>query len=421
MSKENLNPFLNAQKQVKEACDKLGMEPAVYELLKEPLRVMEVSIPVKMDDGSVKVFKGYRSQHNDAVGPTKGGIRFHPGVTMDEVKALSIWMTFKCSVTGIPYGGGKGGIIVDPKALSEGELERLSRGYIDAIHKMIGEKVDVPAPDVNTNGKIMAWMVDEYNKLVGHSAMGVITGKPVEFGGSLGRTAATGFGVAVVAREAAAKLGIDMDKATVAIQGFGNVGSFSASNCRKLGASVVAIAEWCKEKGAYAIYNKNGLDVDEMNKYMKANGNLVGFPDSEEFSMDEFWSLNVDILIPAALENSITAENANMINAKLICEGANGPITPEADEILEKKGSTVTPDILTNAGGVTVSYFEWVQNLMGYYWGEEEVESKEEIAMVKAFNDIWKIKEEYKVSMRNAAYMYSIKRVASAMKARGWY
>jgi glutamate dehydrogenase len=421
MSKENLNPFLNAQKQVKEACDKLGMEPAVYELLKEPLRVMEVSIPVKMDDGSVKVFKGYRSQHNDAVGPTKGGIRFHPGVTMDEVKALSIWMTFKCSVTGIPYGGGKGGIIVDPKTLSEGELERLSRGYIDAIHKIIGEKVDVPAPDVNTNGKIMAWMVDEYNKLVGHSAMGVITGKPVEFGGSLGRTAATGFGVAVVAREAAAKLGIDIDKATVAVQGFGNVGSFSASNCRKLGANVVAIAEWCKEKGAYAIYNEKGLDLNEMNKYMKANGNLAGLPDSEEISIEQFWSLNVDILIPAALENSITAENANMIKAKLICEGANGPITPEADEILEKKGIIVTPDILTNAGGVTVSYFEWVQNLMGYYWGEEEVESKEEIAMVKAFNDIWKIKEEYKVAMRNAAYMYSIKRVASAMKARGWY
>lgn len=421
MSKENLNPFLNAQKQVKEACDKLGLEPAVYELLKEPLKVMEVSIPVKMDDGSLKVFKGYRAQHNDAVGPTKGGIRFHPGVTMDEVKALSIWMTFKCSVTGIPYGGGKGGIIVDPKTLSEGELERLSRGYIDAIYKILGEKVDVPAPDVNTNGKIMAWMVDEYNKLVGHSALGVITGKPVEFGGSLGRTAATGFGVAVVAREAAAKLGVDMKNASVAVQGFGNVGSYTVTNCKKLGAKIVAIGEWCREKGTYAIYNENGLDVDEMLKYMKANGNLLGFPGAAEITMEQFWSLQVDILIPAALENSITSDNANLINAKLVCEGANGPITPEADEILLQRGITVTPDILTNAGGVTVSYFEWVQNLMGYYWGEEEVESKEEIAMVKAFNDIWKIKEEYGVSMRNAAYMFSIKRVASAMKARGWY
>lgn len=421
MAKENLNPFENAQKQVKTACDKLGMEPAVYELLKEPQRVIEVSIPVKMDDGSVKVFKGYRSQHNDAVGPTKGGVRFHPNVSLDEVKALSIWMTFKCSVTGIPYGGGKGGIIVDPKTLSKGELERLSRGYIDGIHKLIGEKVDVPAPDVNTNGQIMAWMVDEYNKLVGRSAIGVITGKPVEFGGSLGRNAATGFGVAVTAREAAAKLGIDMKKAKLAIQGIGNVGSHTVLNCEKLGGTVVALAEWCKEEGTYAIYNENGLDGNAMIEYVKENGNLLGYPGAKKISLDEFWALNVDILIPAALENAITHENASSINAKLICEAANGPITPDADAILKEKGITVTPDILTNAGGVTVSYFEWVQNLYGYYWTEAEVEAKEEEAMVKAFESIWAIKEEYSVTMREAAYMHSIKKVAGAMKLRGWY
>lgn len=416
MAKENLNPFENAQKQLKEACDKLGMEPAVYEILKEPLRVLEVSIPVKMDDGTIKTFKGYRAQHNDAVGPTKGGIRFHQNVTRDEVRALSMWMTFKCSVTGIPYGGGKGGIIVDPKTLSEGELERLSRGYIDAIYKLIGEKVDVPAPDVNTNGKIMAWMVDEYNKLVGYSAMGVITGKPVEFGGSLGRNAATGFGVAVVVREACRKLGIDLKKAKVAVQGFGNVGSHTALDVNKLGGKIVSIAEW---NGV--VYNENGIDVKELLEYFKKNRTLVGFPGTKEITMDEFWALPVDVMIPAALENVITTENAATIRAKVVAEAANGPTTPEADKILEDKGILLTPDILTNAGGVTVSYFEWVQNLYGYYWTEAEVEQKEEVAMVKAFEDIWKIKEEYKVTMRNAAYMHSVKRVAAAMKARGWY
>ncbi|EQE36081.1 glutamate/Leucine/Phenylalanine/Valine dehydrogenase family protein [Clostridioides difficile CD34] len=410
-----------AQSQVKNACDKLGMEPAVYELLKEPMRVIEVSIPVKMDDGSIKTFKGFRSQHNDAVGPTKGGIRFHQNVSRDEVKALSIWMTFKCSVTGIPYGGGKGGIIVDPSTLSQGELERLSRGYIDGIYKLIGEKVDVPAPDVNTNGQIMSWMVDEYNKLTGQSSIGVITGKPVEFGGSLGRTAATGFGVAVTAREAAAKLGIDMKKAKIAVQGIGNVGSYTVLNCEKLGGTVVAMAEWCKSEGSYAIYNENGLDGQAMLDYMKEHGNLLNFPGAKRISLEEFWASDVDIVIPAALENSITKEVAESIKAKLVCEAANGPTTPEADEVFAERGIVLTPDILTNAGGVTVSYFEWVQNLYGYYWSEEEVEQKEEIAMVKAFESIWKIKEEYNVTMREAAYMHSIKKVAEAMKLRGWY
>lgn len=410
------NVFEMAQAQVKNACDKLGMEPQVYELLKEPRRVIEVNIPVKMDDGSIKVFKGFRSQHNDAVGPTKGGIRFHPNVSLEEVKALSIWMTFKCSTTGIPYGGGKGGIIVDPSELSEGELERLSRGYIDGIYKLIGEKVDVPAPDVNTNGKIMSWMVDEYNKLTGVSAIGTLTGKPVEFGGSLGRNEATGYGVAVTIREAAKKMGIDMKHANVAVQGFGNVGAFTVKNIQKLGGKVVALAEWCKEVGAYAIFKEDGLDFQDMWDYRAEKGNLVDFPGAKMISMDEFWSSQVDVVVPAALENAITAEVAEKIQAKLVCEAANGPTTPEGDEVLNRKGIVLTPDILTNAGGVTVSYFEWVQNLYGYYWSEAEVEQKEDEAMVKAFEALWAIKEEYGVTMRESAYMNSVKKVATAMK-----
>ena len=421
MEKETLNPLISAQKQVKEACDRLGMDKAVYEILKEPMRVIEVSIPVKMDDGSIKVFKGFRAQHNDAVGPTKGGVRFHKNVTMDEVKALSIWMTFKCSVTGIPYGGGKGGIIVDPKELSQGELERLCRGYIDQIYKLIGEKVDVPAPDVNTNGQIMSWFADEYNKLTGKSAIGTFTGKPVEFGGSKGRNEATGFGVAVVAREASKKLGKDIKNSTAAIQGFGNVGRFTVKNCIKLGAKVVSVAEWCKEEGVYAVYDEKGLNFDAMSEYMDKHHNLIGLPGAKRISINEFWKLNVDILIPAAMENAVTEDVAKMINAKLVCEAANGPITPEADDILNKRSIPVTPDILTNAGGVTVSYFEWVQNLMGYYWSEKEVEEKEEKAMMDAFNSIWEIKKEYNVTIRQAAYMHSIKRIAKVMKLRGWY
>ncbi len=420
MAKE-LNVFEMAQAQVKNACDKLGMEPNVYELLKEPQRVLEVNIPVKMDDGSIKVFKGFRSQHNDAVGPTKGGIRFHPNVSLEEVKALSIWMTFKCSVTGIPYGGGKGGIIVDPSELSKGELERLSRGYIDGIYKLIGEKVDVPAPDVNTNGQIMAWMVDEYNKLVGHSAIGTLTGKPVDFGGSKGRNEATGYGVAVTVREATKKMEIDMKTAKIAVQGFGNVGAFTVKNIQKLGGKVVAMCEWCKEVGPYAIYSEEGLDFQAMWDYKQANGNLLNFPGSKAITIDEFWGADVDVIVPAALEKAIDVHQAELIKAKLVCEAANGPTTPEADEVLNKKGIVLTPDILTNAGGVTVSYFEWVQNLYGYYWGEKEVEEKEDIAMVDAFEALWKIKEEYNVTMRESAYMHSVKKVATAMKLRGWY
>ena len=413
---DNFNPLLMAQKQVKDACDRLGAEPVVYELLKNPQRILEVSIPVKMDDGSVKVFTGYRSQHNDAVGPTKGGIRFHPDVNRDEVAALSIWMTFKCSVTGLPYGGGKGGITVDPATLSQAELERLARGYIQATHKLLGEKFDIPAPDVNTNGQIMAWMTDEYNKIVGHSAIGVLTGKPVEYGGSKGRVAATGLGVSFVMRESFAKMGINIKEATAAVQGFGNVGQYFCKTAAEMGVKIVAISEVdCN------IYNQNGFDIPALQAYRQEKGSVKGFPGSKEITTAEFWALEVDALAPAALENAINAATAETIRAKLIVEGANGPITLEADEVLNKRGVTIVPDILANAGGVTVSYFEWVQNLYGYYWSAEEVYEKAERSMVEAFEAVYSVKEEYGVSMRTAAYMYSIKRIAGVMKLRGWY
>lgn len=416
MSTENLNPLLSAQEQVKKACDKLGLEDQVYQILKNPQRILEVSIPVKMDDGSIKTFTGFRAQHNTAIGPAKGGVRFHPNVSKDEVAALSIWMTFKCSVTGIPYGGGKGGIIVDPKTLSTAELERLCRGYVDAIYPVIGEKKDIPAPDVNTNGQIMAWMADEYMKLSGDSSMGVFTGKPVELGGSLGRTRATGLGISIILGEALKTQGKDIKSSAIAIQGFGNVGSFTAKCAHDMGAKVVAIAEW-----NVILYNENGLDIDQLLAYRNDNKTLIGFPGATEITADKFWALDVDAILPCAMENAITREIAETIKTKLIVEGANGPTTLDADEYLKSHGMTVIPDILANAGGVTVSYFEWVQNRYGYYWGESEVEQKEELAMKNAFDAIYKIKEEYNVSMREAAYMHSIKRIATAMKLRGWY
>jgi glutamate dehydrogenase, NAD-specific len=424
MATESLNPLVNSQKQLKSACDLLGVEPIVYELLKEPQRVIEVSIPVKMDDGSVKVFKGWRSAHSSAIGPAKGGCRFHQDVNMDEVKALSLWMTFKCGIVGIPYGGGKGGVCVNPKELSDRELEQVARGYIRGIYKYIGEKIDIPAPDVNTNGQIMAWMADEYIKLNGEKMeIGFITGKPVAFGGSLGRNEATGFGVAVITREFAAKKGIDFKKAKTAVQGFGNVGRYTVKNIIRQGGNVTAIAEYdFKTKKTYAIVNEAGFKFEELDKYQVENKTLLGFPGAKEITLDEFWKLDVEILIPAAMENAITAENVDLVNAKIICEAANGPVTPEAAEILIKKGVDICPDILTNSGGVLVSYFEWVQNLYGYYWSESEVEEKQEIEMVKAFNNIWETRETYKApSMRDAAFAFSVKKVAEAMKLRGWY
>lgn len=417
MSLETLNPFEIAQKQIKSACDKLNTDPAVYEILKNPMRVLEVSFPVKLDDGTIKTFTGYRSQHNNAVGPFKGGLRFHPAVTKDEVKALSTWMTFKCSVAGIPYGGGKGGMAIDPKKYSKGELERISRGFAEAISPLIGEKVDIPAPDVNTNGQIMSWMVDSYEKIVGHSAKGVFTGKPLEFGGSLARTEATGYGVHLAAKKALDKLNIDVKGATYAVQGFGNVGYYTAYYAYKDGAKIVAFSNT-----DVAIYNENGIDMEAVIKDYEENGRIAenkGY--GKDFTNEELLELEVDVLAPCALENQITSENADRIKAKVITEGANGPTTPEADEILYKKGIVVIPDILANAGGVVVSYFEWVQNLQGYYWSFDEVQEKEDTVLSNAFEDVWSIADEFKVDLRNAAYMSSIRRIEKAMKFRGWY
>lgn len=417
MSLETLNPFEIAQKQIKSACDKLNTDPAVYEILKNPMKVLEVSFPVKLDDGTIKTFTGYRSQHNNAVGPFKGGLRFHPAVTKDEVKALSTWMTFKCSVAGIPYGGGKGGMAIDPKKYSKAELERISRGFAEAISPLIGEKVDIPAPDVNTNGQIMSWMVDSYEKIVGHSAKGVFTGKPLEFGGSLARTEATGYGVHLAAKKALDKLNIDVKGATYAVQGFGNVGYYTAYYAYKDGAKIVAFSNT-----DVAIYNENGIDMEAVIKDYEENGRIVenkGY--GKDFTNEELLELEVDVLAPCALENQITSENADRIKAKVITEGANGPTTPEADEILYKKGIVVIPDILANAGGVVVSYFEWVQNLQGYYWSFDEVQEKEDTVLSNAFKDVWSIADEFKVDLRNAAYMSSIRRIEKAMKFRGWY
>ena len=417
MAKETLNPFEIAQKQIKSACDKLNADPAVYEILKNPMRVLEVSFPVRLDNGTVKTFTGFRSQHNNAVGPFKGGLRFHPNVTRDEVKALSTWMTFKCSVAGIPYGGGKGGMAIDPKDYSKAELERISKGFAKAISPIIGEKVDIPAPDVNTNGQIMSWMVDAYEEIEGKSAKGVFTGKPLEFGGSLARTEATGYGVNLAAKKALEKLNIDVKGATYAVQGFGNVGFYTAYYAHKDGAKIVAFSNV-----DVAIYNENGIDMEAVIKDFKENGCISenkGY--GKDITNAELLELEVDVLTPCALENQITSENADRIKAKVVVEGANGPTTPEADEILFKKGILVVPDILANAGGVVVSYFEWVQNLQSYYWSFEEVQQKENALLSGAFEDVWALAAEYKVDLRNAAYMKSIERIAKAMKLRGWY
>lgn len=415
--KETLNPFEIAQKQVKTACDRLNADPAVFEILKKPQRVLEVNFPVKLDNGTVENFTGYRSQHNNAVGPYKGGVRFHPNVNLDEVKALSIWMTIKCCVAGIPYGGGKGGITLDPRNYSEAELERIARAYSEAISPLIGEKIDIPAPDVNTNGKIMSWMVDAYENVVKHSAPGVFTGKPVEFGGSLARTEATGYGVNFAAVQALEKLGKDVKGATYAIQGFGNVGYHTGYYAHKAGAKIVAVSTV-----DVAIYNENGLDMEAIIKEYQEKGfitNEAGY--GKEISNAELLALDVDVLAPCALENQLTSENAGKVRAKIVVEGANGPTTPEADVILRQNGVLVVPDILANCGGVVVSYFEWVQNLQGYYWEFDEVQEKETVVLRRAFRDIWNLAQEYDVDLRTASYMMSIRRVEKAMKLRGWY
>jgi glutamate dehydrogenase/leucine dehydrogenase len=409
------NPYEMALEQLNKCAKIMNLDPNAHEILKYPKRVLCVYIPVRMDNGTIKVFKGFRSQHNDALGPFKGGVRYHPNVTMEEVIALSMWMTWKCSVVGLPYGGGKGGVICNPKEMSIGEIERLSRGYFYAISRIIGPEIDIPAGDVNTSSREMAWFMDEYSKWKGYNVPGAVTGKPVNIGGSEGRTESTGLGVAIVGREAAKKLNIDLKNAKVVVQGFGNVGYYSAYFMEKLGCKIVGISD---SRGG--IYNKDGLSVDAVLEFKKKTGSVVNYPGAEVVSNEELLEKECDILIPAALENQITEKNANRIKAKLILEGANGPTTPEADDILHKKGVMVVPDILANAGGVSVSYFEWVQNLQGYYWSKEEVFDKLDKLLVKAFNRVYETYCNYNVDMRMAAYICAISRVVDAMKTRGW-
>ncbi|MBS3938879.1 MAG: Glu/Leu/Phe/Val dehydrogenase [Peptococcaceae bacterium] len=415
MSTENLNVFEQVQVQIKEACDLLGLDNSYYEILKTPQRAMEVSIPVRMDDGSVKTFSGYRSQHNTANGPAKGGIRFHQDVTFDEVKTLSMWMTFKCAVIGLPYGGGKGGITVDPTKLSMGEKERLARGFVRKLGDFIGPEIDIPAPDVNTNPQIMAWMVDEYNAMRGYNNPGVITGKPVLIGGSLGRTEATGRGVVITTREACAALKIDLKGAKVAVHGYGNVGSFAGLYLHEMGSKVVAAFDL----GGGA-YHPDGMDATMLQDYVTKHRTVAGFPGSKTITADELFALDVDILVLAALENTITMENQHLVKAKVVAEGANGPVTTEAGKKMFERGIAILPDILANAGGVTVSYFEWVQNLQNYYWPLDEVNAKLERNMVNAFANVWKMANDKHVDMRTAAYLVGIRRVADAMKLYGW-
>lgn len=421
---DTLNPLKSAQNQIKIACQKLNLDPAVYEILKEPQRFIEISIPVKMDDGSLKVFKGYRSAHNNALGPCKGGVRFHQNVNIEEVKALSTWMSLKAGLLEIPYGGGKGGITVDPKKLSERELENLSRGYIRGLHKYLGERIDIPAPDVNTNGKIMSYFTDEYIKLNGDKEdFGTFTGKPLILGGSLGRDEATGFGVVITTKYVAKKIGLDLKNSEIGLQGFGNVGSYTLKYLIKEGAKVkyLSIRDESEKCGRSALYSENGFDYESLKKYREENKTLLGYPNAKKISDEAFWNTKFDILIPAALENIITEKIARNLDVKLIVEGANGPTTPEADKILKEKNVEVIADILANSGGVLVSYYEWIQNQYGNYWSKEKVQEKQVKDMKKSLDGIYKIKKEYKTDLREASYMFAIKRIAQAMKLRGWY
>ena len=409
-----MNIFEMAQIPLNKAIETMELDAGAAAIIAVPERTLEVSIPVKMDDGTTKVFTGYRSQHSTILGPAKGGVRYHQNVSMDEVKTLAFWMTCKCAVAGLPYGGGKGGIIVDPSKLSKAELERLTRGYIDKIAPIIGEKRDIPAPDMNTNAQIMGWMMDEYSKLAGQYEPGFITGKAISVGGSLGRTAATGRGVVVAALEALKLKGIQPHEATAAVQGFGNVGSWTAKLFCDAGVKVIALSD------VYgAIFNADGFDCYDVDAYVKKTGSIVGYPGSKAITNADLLAMEVTVLAPCAIELQLTAENAAAVQASIICEGANGPTTPEADDILEAKGVMVIPDILANGGGVTVSYFEWVQNLYRYFWPEEEVIEKQNALMRKAFKAVYEKAKQYNVPLRVAAYMVALGSLEEAMKIRG--
>jgi glutamate dehydrogenase/leucine dehydrogenase len=410
------NPFLVAQEQIHIAAQRMKLDPEMEAILRQPERELHVHFPIRMDDGSIRMFDGFRVQHNTARGPAKGGIRFHQDVNVDEVKALATWMTWKCSVVDVPYGGGKGGVIVDPKQLSLGELERLSRRFITEIQGIIGPERDIPAPDVNTNSQIMAWMMDQYSRNKGYPIPGMITGKPLALGGSLGRSDATGVGVMMATRQAMQKLNMSAAGTRVVVQGFGNVGSISARAMQELGTTIVAVSDVFG-----GIYNPKGLDIPALITHVRQTGTVKGFGDSDVITNDELFGIDCDILIPAALENQISVANADKIKAKLISEGANGPTTPEADRILHDRGILLLPDILANAGGVTVSYFEWAQNIQGFYWTEEEVAERLERVMVRSFRAVYETAQEHEVDMRTAAYMVAIARVAEAVRLRGIY
>lgn len=411
---ENLNLFTSTQEVIKEGLYKLGFGEEMYELLKEPMRMLTVRIPVRMDDGSVNVYTGFRAQHNDSVGPTKGGVRFHPDVDEEEVKAMSMWMSIKCGIVNLPYGGGKGGIICDPRTMSMGEIERLSRGYVRAISQVVGPTKDIPAPDVYTNSQIMAWMMDEYSRIRENDSPGFITGKPIVLGGSQGREKATAQGVTICIEEAAKKRGIDLKDARIVIQGFGNAGSFLSKFLSDAGAKIVGISD------AYgALHDPDGLDIDYLLDRRDSFGTVTTLFENT-ISNKELFELDCDIIVPAAVSNQITAENAPNIKASIVVEAANGPTTEEATRILTDRGVLIVPDVLASAGGVTVSYFEWVQNNQGYYWSEEEVNEKLRQKLVEAFENVYNTAESRRVNMRLAAYMVGLRNVAEASRFRGW-
>ena len=412
---EELNPLENAERQFDEAAERLNLPAGIKEVIKRPRRATIVSLPVAMDDGSLRVFTGYRVQHSIVRGPAKGGIRYHPDVTLDEVSALAAWMTWKCAVVNIPFGGGKGGIICDPQKLSRGELERLTRRYAADLSDLFGPESDVPAPDVNTNEQVMAWIVDTYSMHERRTELAVVTGKPLEVGGSAGRREATGRGVLFCVREMCEHIEMPLRGARVAVQGFGNVGSVAADLMARDGAKIVAAADV-----SGAIHNPDGLDVPKLLQWVKEKRGVKGFPGSQPLNTSII-EYDCDILVPAALENVITHENADQIKARIIAEGANGPTTPDADQILQRKGIHVIPDILCNSGGVTVSYFEWVQNRMGLYWPEKEVNDRLEQIMVSAFHGVLHKSIDQKVNLRVAAFMVAIERVVKTIELRGVY
>ncbi|MDO5047547.1 MAG: Glu/Leu/Phe/Val dehydrogenase [Anaerococcus sp.] len=421
---EKLDILEAVRNEYKQACESLNLDPAVYEILKDVERIIEVSIPVKMDDGSTKVFKGYRSAHSLALGPSKGGIRFDRNVSADEVKALSMMMSIKVALLNLPLGGGKGGVRVDPKKLSPRELESLSRGYVRAMNEYLGEKIDIPAPDVNTNAKIMGYFIDEYINLNGsRQELGTFTGKPLALGGSLARDQATGFGVALAIKYAYQRKDLDLKDKTFAIQGFGNVGYFAAKYLSDFGAKLIGVnvSDPRDKNGSSAIFLDQGFDVEELKNIRKEKGSVLSIEKEgvKRISNEEFFALNVDILVPAALENAITEDIARTIKAKLIAEGANGPTSPKAAFYLEEKGVLIIPDILANSGGVLVSHYEWIQNQIGYYFSYEQIKKKQEDDMVKALKEVFDMAEKTKVNLRKASFMKAIEKISQALEYRG--